>query len=73
MASIPLTEDLVLVLRRSKRGRRPPHLRKYQEMMGRAAPKCAERTKHLSGEERVRAYCSCIRELMKEMMEEGDV
>lgn len=66
MPGNPTNEDLVLVLKRSKKGINPPHLLPYQERMGRFAPLCRKETAHLKGTKRVTRYFGCIARRMKE-------
>jgi len=56
----------VLVLRPSKKGINPAHLKKYQEKMSRIAPICAKKTAHLKGQKRVVAFNLCIAKIMRE-------
>jgi len=66
MPSIPFEEDWTLVIKPSKRGINPAHLKKYQERLRRIAPLCAQETSHLKGEKRVVAFNYCIAKKLKE-------
>lgn len=70
MPEHPIEEDLVIVLKRSKKGQNPAHLKPYQEKMRRFAPLCAKEVAHLKGEKRVVRYFGCIARRMKE--EDGE-
>lgn len=71
MPHIPFGEHWTLIIKPSKRGKNPPHLKKYQEKMRRIAPLCAKKTAHLKGEKRVMALNYCIlKEFEKEKNEE---
>jgi len=60
------SDDYVLIMRPSKKGINPAHLREYQERMGRIAPICARETSHLRGSKRVMAFNYCIAQKMRE-------
>lgn len=66
MAEDPKEGDLVVVLKRSKKGQNPPHLLPYQERMRRLAPLCKKETAHLKGTKRVVRYFGCIARRMRE-------
>lgn len=53
------------VLRESKVGINPEHLKPYQEKLKEAAKICAEKTKNFKGAERVRRMNACVAELLK--------
>ena len=60
MPSIPFDDNWTLVLKPSKKGKNPPHLKPYQEKMRRIAPICAEETKQFKGTTRVLKFNQCI-------------
>jgi len=63
MPSIPFEKYWTLVLKPSKKGINPPHLKPYQDKMRQIAPFCAEKTKKFKGTKRVIKFNQCILEL----------
>lgn len=57
-------EAYVLVLKRQKLGN-PPHLKPYQEKMGRVAPLCQKEAAHLTGTKRINRFNQCIRDTLR--------
>lgn len=58
-------DNYILVLKRSKKGYNPEHLKPYQKKFSQAAKECSEKTKHLKGAKRVTRFNDCIRQKTK--------